>query len=123
MESPVADRRRHELSVADLDALRADLLEQRRFRAEQLQELAGPTPTRVDRASDRRAASQVAVRVQLAASARMVLDDVEAALERIEEGRYGSCLTCGGPVALRYLRVVPQARFCLPCRSGAGAGR
>lgn len=122
MKSRVAVCRRPELSAADVEALRADLLEQRRFRSEQLLDLAGPTTDRADRVSDARAASQVAVRVRLAASARMVLDDVQAALRRMDEGRYGCCLACGGSVEPEYLRVVPQARFCLTCRARTAAG-
>ena len=35
--------------------------------------------------------------MQLAASARMVLADVEAALERMDEGSYGTCELCRAP--------------------------
>jgi RNA polymerase-binding transcription factor DksA len=122
VKSPVADGPRRALSAAELGVLRADLLEQRRFRAEQLRELAGPVTDRADRASARRAASQAAVRVQLAAAARMVLADVEAALERMAAGRYGWCAACEAPVEPEYLRIVPQARYCLGCRGCAGGG-
>ncbi len=43
------------------------------------------------------------------------LAEIDAALERIEEGRYGTCQACGGPVGLQRLRAVPEARFCLGC--------
>ncbi len=43
------------------------------------------------------------------------LEEIEAALQRIEQGRYGSCQACGGPVGLQRLRAIPEARFCLGC--------
>ncbi|WP_448318993.1 TraR/DksA family transcriptional regulator [Streptomyces sp. CO7] len=52
----------------------------------------------------------------VAAPARMVLADVEAALRRMDEGRYGVCLRCRLPVDRKRLRVVPQARYCAPCQ-------
>ncbi|MER5477800.1 TraR/DksA C4-type zinc finger protein [Streptomyces sp. NPDC002734] len=52
----------------------------------------------------------------VAAPARMVLADVEAALRRMDEGRYGVCHRCRLPVDRKRLRVVPQARYCAPCQ-------
>lgn len=78
------------LSPEDLAALRDNLREQRLFREEQLRQIAA-YPSRTDESIQRRSAAQTEVRVKLAASARMVLADVEAALDRIAEGRYGNC--------------------------------
>ncbi|MFE5207433.1 TraR/DksA C4-type zinc finger protein [Streptomyces sp. NPDC056600] len=52
----------------------------------------------------------------VAAPARMVLADVEAALRRMDEGRYGVCHRCRLPVDRKRLRIVPQARYCAPCQ-------
>jgi RNA polymerase-binding transcription factor DksA len=46
---------------------------------------------------------------------RRELDEIEAALRRIDEGSYGSCEACGGPMGLQRLRAIPEARFCLSC--------
>lgn len=71
-----------------------------------------------------RAGSAGAVpRDRLAASARMVLADVEAALARMDQGRYGSCQLCAHPIALDRLTVVPQARYCGRCQHVREAGR
>jgi RNA polymerase-binding transcription factor DksA len=43
------------------------------------------------------------------------LADIDAALRRIEEGRYGICLACGGPLGLQRLRAIPEARLCVSC--------
>lgn len=59
----------------------------------------------------------------LAASARMVLAEVAAALQRIDQGQYGRCQLCTRPMALDWLRVVPQARYCSRCQQVGEAGR
>ena len=41
------------------------------------------------------------------------LDDVEHALQRLEEGTYGICEACGKPIEEERLRAMPAARFCL----------
>ncbi len=41
------------------------------------------------------------------------LDDVERALRRLDEGSYGVCEACGGPIDDERLRVRPEARFCV----------
>jgi hypothetical protein len=46
---------------------------------------------------------------------RRELADIDAALARIQEGRYGRCVHCGGPIGLQRLRAVPEARYCLSC--------
>ncbi|WP_077801544.1 TraR/DksA family transcriptional regulator [Streptomyces sp. JHA26] len=106
------------LSPEDLAVLRDNLLEQRLFRQEQLRQIMA-VPSRADDGS----AGQTEVRVRLAASARMVLADVEAALDRMAEGRYGSCRLCRRPIARERLMIVPQARYCARCQQVREAGR
>jgi RNA polymerase-binding transcription factor DksA len=47
--------------------------------------------------------------------ARRELAEIEAALQRIEEGCYGTCLSCGGPMGLHRMRAIPEARYCVGC--------
>lgn len=46
---------------------------------------------------------------------RRELADIDSALARIQEGRYGTCLSCGGPMGLQRLRALPEARYCVAC--------
>ncbi len=46
---------------------------------------------------------------------RRELAEIDAALVRIQEGRYGTCQNCGGPLGLQRLRALPEARYCLAC--------
>ena len=41
------------------------------------------------------------------------LSDIEHALERISDGRYGTCEACGQPIDEERLEAVPAARLCL----------
>ena len=46
-------------------------------------------------------------------NAEHLLTEIQAALERIEEGTYGLCVTCGKPIAPERLEAVPYAARCL----------
>jgi len=46
---------------------------------------------------------------------RTEIQEIDAALGRIEEGRYGTCVSCGGPLGLQRLRAIPEARYCVGC--------
>ncbi|MEV7125007.1 TraR/DksA C4-type zinc finger protein [Streptomyces sp. NPDC093260] len=111
------------MTPEDLAALRENLHEQRLFRQEQLQQIAAAATSRADALLQHRADGQVEVRVKLAASARMVLADVEAALARLDDGSYGACHLCRRPIARERLEIVPQARYCARCQQVREAGR
>ncbi|MFE9775320.1 TraR/DksA family transcriptional regulator [Streptomyces sp. NPDC005931] len=111
------------LSPEDLATLRANLHEQRLFREEQLRQIAAESPYRPGGARGPQAAARIEVGVKLAASARMVLADVEAALARMDTGSYGDCHLCRRPVERERLMVVPQARYCGRCQQVREAGR
>ena len=111
------------LSAEDLAMLRESLHEQRLFRREQLHQITAAAATGEEEPPARQDAAQLEVTVKLAASARMVLSDVEAALERMAEGRYGSCHLCRRPISRDRLMIVPQARYCARCQQVREAGR
>jgi hypothetical protein len=46
---------------------------------------------------------------------RRELAEIDAALERIEQGSFGTCLACGGPMGLQRMRAIPEARYCVGC--------
>ena len=45
---------------------------------------------------------------------------VEEALARLEDGTYGTCLSCGRPIAEARLEAIPWVALCIDC---ARAGR
>jgi RNA polymerase-binding transcription factor DksA len=46
------------------------------------------------------------------------LAKIDAALKRIAEGTYGTCLKCGDPIADARLVAVPTAPLCATCAAG-----
>jgi DnaK suppressor protein len=53
-------------------------------------------------------------------SLQHTLEDIRAALARLEAGTYGRCVTCGSPIPAARLELRPFAATCVPC---AGAAR
>ena len=45
-----------------------------------------------------------------------VLEAIEAALKRIEDGTYGTCVNCGKPIAEERLAAIPWATHCIDCK-------
>ena len=43
------------------------------------------------------------------------IHQIEAALKRISEGKYGTCAKCGGPIDPRRLKALPTAATCVSC--------
>ncbi len=56
-------------------------------------------------------------------SERLRLQEVDEALDRIENGTYGICEECGGPISLKRLEVRPVAKYCVPCLTKLEKGR
>lgn len=44
------------------------------------------------------------------------LSDIEIALEKIREGRYGICEKCGNKIETEILDIDPESRFCKECK-------
>lgn len=49
------------------------------------------------------------------AQAERHLIDIEAAIDRILQGTYGYCESCGAPIAAARLDALPAVRLCLTC--------
>ena len=50
---------------------------------------------------------------RLATELQEALDEVDAAIERMEAGTYGLCEGCGKPIGTARLEAMPAARFCI----------
>lgn len=59
----------------------------------------------------------------LATVARRRVDEVDAALARLDAGAYGMCRTCRRPIPIARLEAVPEATQCVSCGSGLGLRR
>lgn len=54
--------------------------------------------------------------ISLEESVRERLEEVEAALKRIEQGTYGTCERCGATIPVERLTAVPTASLCITCK-------
>jgi DnaK suppressor protein len=113
---------------AELAARRAWYREQVERFAGAIEELAqtGATP---DLADDQGFAEADSVHVErdrvlmLTAQARQRIDDVDAAMRRLERGTYGACRSCRRPIPVVRLEAVPEATQCVSCASGSALRR
>lgn len=56
-------------------------------------------------------------RLGLAESLKGQLDAVDAAVARIDEGKYGICKSCGNPIPEARLEARPVSIYCVDCKS------
>lgn len=56
--------------------------------------------------------------IAIAHNQEFLLEQVEAALERIRTGTYGVCEQCGRAIDAERLRAVPYASACIECARG-----
>jgi len=60
---------------------------------------------------------------ELSGSELRELREVDAALQRLKDGTYGRCESCGAAIKRRRLRAIPEARICLQCELPTDAVR
>ncbi len=54
--------------------------------------------------------------MSLARHSREMLSQIEHALERIDDGSYGVCESCGNPIGKLRLMAFPRATLCVACK-------
>ena len=47
---------------------------------------------------------------------RRLLRDVDAALQKLDNGAFGACERCNEPISEKRLEAVPYARHCIKCQ-------
>ena len=55
--------------------------------------------------------------LSLLGSENDTLNQIEAAIERIEDGRFGQCEECGGKIPKPRLEAIPYVALCVHCAS------
>jgi DnaK suppressor protein len=51
-----------------------------------------------------------------------LLVEIEAALGRIDDGTYGTCASCGKPIAVERLEAIPYATLCIDDKRALESG-
>ncbi len=106
-------------AAAQLAAVRTELEQQRSFRVEQIEEV------EVDAAEALAAGDDARLQVtrSLFMAAEAALQEINAALARLDHGTYGTCERCHQPIPIERLEVLPTSRSCTPCQARADMGR
>ncbi|MBI5032140.1 MAG: TraR/DksA family transcriptional regulator [Chloroflexi bacterium] len=73
-----------------------------------------PSPDRLDLTQSRISRERSAI---LLAESKQLLDQIEAALRRIDDGSYGTCAACGEEIMPTRLRAIPYASLCIRCQT------
>jgi DnaK suppressor protein len=53
--------------------------------------------------------------VQVLQTERGILEDINAALQRIDNGTFGTCTECGTTISEERLKAIPYAPLCVRC--------
>ena len=54
--------------------------------------------------------------LDIASAEQVVLNRIDTALRKIQEGSFGVCESCSKPISLKRLKAVPYAELCLKCQ-------
>ncbi len=110
----------------NLKMVRAQLESERKHLILQLEQVKGSTrPSEEKREStpfgkrDEGATETLALEKRLAMEKRIneQLAEVERALKKIDEGTYGLCELCRGPIEEARLEALPKATVCMACKN------
>ncbi len=123
------------MSQVDTDHFRQKLLEERQRVVEAISYLHEENPGSIEDETDEvvgsvdnHLADTATVTVDreidytLEENSEHVLREIDAALERIEDGSFGVCRTCEKPIEAERLELLPYATQCIDCKRRAGRG-
>ena len=71
-------------------------------------------PDEIDAASSE---MNLAFQGRLRARARGLINKIQQALRKIEEGVYGECEACGEEISLKRIEARPVAELCIDCKA------
>lgn len=93
---------------------REDILKEAERTLTELTDQSGNIPDPNDRAS---AESGRNFELRIRQRERKLLSKIEEALQRIEDGDYGECESCGEPIGLKRLEARPVTTLCIECKT------
>lgn len=109
--------------TVDVERFRTALLEERQRVQEAKEYIHGEHPDNDDEMNlSTHLADNAALTLEqeldetLEESSGNVLAEIDAALQRIEDGTYGTCANCGTEIPAERLEAVPWATLCIDCK-------
>lgn len=106
-----------QLTTAEIEQLRGRLLKQKTELSRRVSRIHAHARDPLEADSEEQAAQlgNVAVVSALESEAVQEIAEIEAALQRIEAGTYGTCISCGESIGGPRLQARPAATQCLDC--------
>ena len=111
------------MSAIDVDKFRTVLLEERQRVAGSMQYIHDEQPDNDDEMNlSTHLADNAALTLDqeldetLEENSSNVLAEIDAALERIEAGTFGTCANCGKEIPVERLEALPYATLCIDCK-------
>lgn len=102
------------------DYFREMLLDQRTRALDSLHDDRDDVPDQPDGVVDPEEASELELEkstaLDMAGRESELVEEIDDALQRIEDGTYGECERCGKPIAEERLEALPSARYDLACQ-------
>lgn len=98
-------------SATGTASVRLLLEEHREARLDQIKALAFSDPASSD--------LDPGARMRVLTAAKLTVEDIDAALLRLDDGSYGLCMGCAGRMVAERLLALPYARYCVPCATRA----
>jgi len=89
--------------------------------AKPIQSTEGQSSRQGDLADQATGNNEVHIQLKLKQTDAKILQAIEEALWRIEQGTYGVCRDCGEPVAAARLKAIPWTRVCITCKEKQSA--
>ena len=89
--------------------------------AKPVQTTEGTSSRQGDLADQATGNNEVHIQLKLKQTDAKILQAIEEALWRIEQGTYGVCRDCGEPVAAARLNAIPWTRVCITCKEKQSA--
>ena len=110
-----------------LEYFRNLLLEQRRQATEDLRADKSTALEGDDGVEDSGEMSQLdlnrSTALDLATRQTQLIEDIDEALQRIEDGTYGQCVRCGKPLDEERLKAMPTAKYDAECQASIEAAQ
>jgi len=100
----------------DLARLEEDVAELERAERELLSEASGENNYRDHMADQGTATFERELDMTFEENERTALDDVRAAVARMEDGTYGTCAKCSADIPAARLEAMPTATLCITCK-------
>ncbi|MHC4778621.1 MAG: TraR/DksA family transcriptional regulator [Planctomycetota bacterium] len=117
------------MKKADLNKFKKMLLDKRRLLATDIQRMekevrsgsrgdssGNPSAMPIHMADISADNYELEITLGLIESEEREVKEIDAALERIKEGSYGTCETCEVDIKAARLKAIPNARLCIKCK-------